>query len=76
MMLYIIIVFSSDIISCLLGWIYARRLNKHENDTAIMVIANLKATIEIYKITNEQQKEYFIKKNDELKTEIKKLKKQ
>jgi hypothetical protein len=59
MISYIILSIGSTITSFLLGLMYARKKNKKEHDTAIMVIANLKATIEVYKITNEEQKKYF-----------------
>jgi len=75
MISYTILLIALSVISFLLGWLYARKKNKHENDTAIMVVANLKATIEIYKVTNEEQKKYLTQKNDELKKEIERLKK-
>ena len=71
---YILSLTGGFMISFLLGYISARGKGKRENDIAIMVIANLKATIEIYKTTNKEQKEYLTKKNDELKKEIEKLK--
>lgn len=57
----------------LLGSIYRGKRAKRDSELAIMIIENLKATIKIYKATNEQQKKYYESKIESKNDEIQKL---
>lgn len=55
MNVFLVVFINIGIVSFLLGWLWSKR--KRDSDSLITnkIIANLKATIEIYKNTHEQQ---------------------
>lgn len=61
------------VIGFLIGWMLGKRKNQRELNTAVQVVANLKATVEIYKRTNEQQQAHDSQRYTDLKLENYKL---
>lgn len=70
---YILALVTSGIAAFILGWRYRVWKDKDTLITATLVIANLKATIEIYKSTIRQQEAYVSRKYTDMKLEQAKI---
>lgn len=66
----IILIILGVTIGFLLGWLLAKRKKNSEVYNSIMTVANLKATIEIYKITHEQQMTHLSQRYTDLKIDV------
>lgn len=66
---YIIVILCS-IVAFLLGTLWKKRKIAHDTITAVKVIENLKATIEVYKITHEQQMTHLNQRYTDLKIDV------
>lgn len=54
-------------LGCVIGWFRGRK--KFNNETAVLIIQNLKDSMEIMKVTCDEQKAHLSKKNTDLKIE-------
>jgi len=70
MAIYIISVIGSGLSSFFLGWMLGRRTGLTEEHMAIKVVANLKATILVYKATHEQQITFLSQRYTDLKIDV------
>lgn len=68
-----ILIILAFIIGFLLGWLLAKRKKNSDVYNSIMTVANLKATIEIYKISHEQQMANLMLKYTDLKEDVSKI---
>lgn len=66
----VILIISAVIIGFLFGWLLAKTKKNSDVYNSIMTVANLKATIEIYKITHEQQMTHLNQRYTDLKMDV------